>query len=108
MVVRASSGSGGGGGTLNPSVPQAAAMYGQGGSASFTIDLSKRYILNVTTANGTTIIGGTYYIESGSSTLVYDAGASTYLTISISGTSLTISCGSWVARYFPVTLIQLD
>lgn len=99
-------------GGIDPSVKQINSLYGVNSSKSFTIDPTQKYILSAIEANNSasgSTTGGVYFIDKGNVTLIWSSGSSiSYMTVSVSGTTLTISCGNWLARYFPLVLTQLD
>ena len=99
----------GGGGALNPTYDSNSASVKRGTTKTFTVDTSKRYILIVTYKyNDSTYRTCTVYVNKGTLEYINENAAATGVTISINGTTITISSSSTSNNYYDMTLIKLD
>ena len=97
-----------GGGSINPTYDSNSASVKRGTTKTFTVDTSKRYILIVTYKyNDSTYRTDTRYINKGTIEDIHNWSEATGATISISGTTISITSSS-TNYYLDITLILLD
>ena len=98
----------GGGTELNPTAIKEGYIVANGNTTQ-TIETSKTYIVAVSAnyANTGAILLDTYKVENGTVTVIYDATLFTAVSVTVSGTTLTIANSS-TSITISYTIIQLD
>ena len=99
-----------GGGGISPTLVDTSCVARVAGTLkTYTVDATKSYFLYTTFKyNDGTFRSSVYYINKGSLTQLTNTETQTALTVSISGTTVTISVGSTYSNYYDFTLVQLD
>ena len=95
-----------GGGTLNPqTIKNGSAITS---TDTFTVDLTKNYIVDVTLTRSSTPYQASYLIDKGTISALYeDTDVTSYFGIELSGTTITLTRKTSIGQFYYIAT-QLD